>query len=39
MFKIKGTKSQDCCYCDKYKLVNKVKIQKLNFEGWIMMSK
>ena len=22
MFKIKGTKSQGCCYCDKFKLVN-----------------
>ena len=24
MFKIEGTKSQGCCYCDKYKLVNKI---------------
>ena len=23
LIKIKGTKSQDCCYCDKFKLVNK----------------
>ena len=23
MFKIKGTKSQGCCYCDKCKLVNR----------------
>ena len=24
MFKIKGTKSQGCCYCDKCKLVNRI---------------
>ena len=31
MFKIKGTKSQGCCYCDKCKLVNNSKINILKY--------
>ena len=30
MFKIKGTKSQGCSYCDKFKLVNKIFVSNIN---------
>ena len=31
MFKIKGTKSKDCCYCDQFKLVKDLRKLEINY--------
>ena len=36
MFKIEGTKSQGCSYCDKFKLVNKfIDIKDLSLSKYV----